>query len=41
MPSPGESTAHIVVIELSPGWVYVKIVEPRPEPEPGSNCCSA
>ncbi len=33
MPSPGESTAHIVVIELSPGWVYVKIVEPRPEPD--------
>ncbi len=33
MPSPHESPANTVVIEMSPGWVYVKIVEPKPEPD--------
>jgi len=33
MPSPDESIANTVAIEMSPGWVYVKIVEPKPEPD--------
>jgi hypothetical protein len=33
MPSPDEGIANTVVIEMAPGWIYVKIVEPKPEPD--------
>ena len=33
MPSPDERIATTVVIEMKPGWIYVKIAEPKPEPE--------
>jgi hypothetical protein len=32
MPSPDERNANTVVIEMAPGWIYVKIAEPKPEP---------
>ena len=32
MPSPEDSNSTTVVIEIEPGWIYVKIAEPRPEP---------
>jgi hypothetical protein len=33
MSSPEHRSATTVVIELEPGWIYVKVVEPKPEPE--------
>ena len=33
MSSPDERNATTVVIEMAPGWIYVKIVEPKPEPD--------
>ena len=30
MPSPSESGVTTVVIEMKPGWVYVKIIDPKP-----------
>ncbi len=33
MPAPDERNATTVVIEMKPGWIYVKVAEPRPEPE--------
>jgi hypothetical protein len=33
MPAPDEKNATVVVIEKAPGWIYVKIADPRPEPE--------
>jgi hypothetical protein len=33
MLSPGERNATVVVIELEPGWIYVKVAEPKPEPD--------
>jgi hypothetical protein len=30
MPSPDERSATTVVIEMEPGWIYVKIAEPKP-----------
>ena len=33
MPLPEESSATTVVIEMEPGWIYVKIAEPKPEPD--------
>jgi nitrogen regulatory protein PII len=32
MPSPEERSATTVVMEMEPGRIYVKIVEPKPEP---------
>jgi hypothetical protein len=32
MPSPDERSATTVVIEMEPGRIYVKIAEPKPEP---------
>ena len=31
MPSPEDRNSTTVVIELEPGWIYVKIAEPKPE----------
>ena len=33
MPSPSESDVTTVVIEMKPGLVYVKIIDPKPVPE--------
>jgi hypothetical protein len=33
MPSPSESEVTTVVIEMEPGWVYVKIIDPKPAPD--------
>jgi hypothetical protein len=33
MPSPDERSATTVVMEMEPGWIYVKIAEPKPEPD--------
>jgi len=33
MPAPDEGSATTVVIEMKPGWIYVKIAEPKPEPD--------
>jgi hypothetical protein len=33
MPAPDEGIATTVVIEMEPGWIVVKIVEPKPEPD--------
>jgi len=33
MSSPDEGTATTLVIEMKPGWIYVKIAEPKPDPE--------
>ena len=33
MPSPDERNATTVVIEMKPGWIYVKVGEPKPEPD--------
>ena len=33
MPSPEETNATTVVMEMEPGWIYVKIAEPKPEPD--------
>ena len=33
MPSPSESDVTTVVIEMEPGWVYVKIIDPKPAPD--------
>jgi hypothetical protein len=33
MSSPGEGTATTLVIELKPGWIYVKMAELKPDPE--------
>ena len=33
MPSPEERNATTVVMEMEPGWIYVKIAEPKPEPD--------
>jgi hypothetical protein len=33
MPSPDEKNANTVVIDMARGWIYVKIVEPKPEPD--------
>lgn len=33
MPAPDERSATTVVIEMKPGWIYVKIAEPKPEPD--------
>jgi hypothetical protein len=33
MSSPDEGIATTVVIETAPGWIYVKIAEPKPEPD--------
>jgi hypothetical protein len=32
MSSPENGPATTVVIEMGPGWIYVKIAEPKPEP---------
>ena len=32
MPSNPNSDVTTVVIEMEPGWVYVKIAEPKPDP---------
>jgi hypothetical protein len=31
MPSPEDRNSTTVVIELEPGWIYVKIAEPKPK----------
>jgi hypothetical protein len=33
MPPPDEQNANVVVIEMEPGWIHVKIAEPKPEPD--------
>ena len=33
MSSPGERSVTTVLLEMKPGWIYVKIVEPKPEPD--------
>ncbi len=33
MPSPPESGVTIVVIEMEPGLVYVKVMDPKPDPD--------
>lgn len=33
MPSPSESDVITVVIQMEPGWVYVKIIDPKPAPD--------
>ncbi len=33
MPSPEERSATTVVMEMEPGWIYVKIAEPKPGPD--------
>jgi hypothetical protein len=32
MSSPENGPATTVVIEMGPGWIYVTIAEPKPEP---------
>ena len=33
MPSNPSGEVTTVVIEMEPGWVYVKIADPKPEPD--------
>ncbi len=33
MSAPDEGSSTTVLLEMKPGWIYVKIVEPRPEPD--------
>jgi hypothetical protein len=33
MPSLPQNNVTIVVIEMEPGWVYVKMIDPKPAPE--------
>ncbi len=33
MSSPDERSATTVVIEMKPGWIYVKMAEPKAEPD--------
>jgi len=33
MSSPDEASATTLVIEMKPGWIYVKLAEPKPDPQ--------
>jgi hypothetical protein len=35
MPSPYDRSVTLVEIELERGWIYVKLAEPKPEPDRG------